>query len=168
MSRHLHSSKAKNGKKSSKKKKGKATTRRTKETEAEIEYEPRDSQVLQDSTPGNSNLVHVNTEENILVEKDTNELQVLDDNTNVIEQNNRPKNNSNNDNNKQQSFIWNYLEKLSPTEKYKKRVRCLVKVSGQPCGHIMGSADGSTGNFIFHLAKHRITRDTDLSQVTTN
>jgi len=163
MSHHLRSSKAKKGKKSSKEKKDKATTRRTKETEAEIKYEPRDSQVLQDSTPGNSNLVHVNTEENILVEKDTNELQVLDDNTNVIEQNNRPKNNSNNDNNKQQSFIWNYLEKLSPTEKYKKRVRCLVKVSGQPCGHIMGS-DGSTGNFIFHLAKHRIMHDADLSQ----
>ena len=100
MSRHLRSSKAKKGKKSSKEKKGKATTRRTKETETEIEYEPRDFQILQDSTPGNSNLVHVNTEENILVEKDTNELQVLDDNTNVIEQNNRLKNNSNNDNNK--------------------------------------------------------------------
>ena len=112
-------------------------------------------------------MVHVNIEENILGEKDTNELQVLDDNTNVIEQNNRPKNNLNNDNNKQQSFIWNYLEKLSPTEKYKKRVRCLVKVSGQPCGHIMGS-DGSTGNFIFHLAKHRITRDADLSQIDVN
>ena len=52
---------------------------------------------MQDSTPGNSNLVHVNIEENILGEKDTNELQVLDDNTNVIEQNNRPKNNSNNE-----------------------------------------------------------------------
>ena len=100
MSRHISRelrSKSKRSKKSSKEKKGKATTRKTKETdEAEIEHEPRDFQVLQDPTPGNSSLVSVNTGENILGEKDTNELQVLDDNTNVIEQNNRPKNNSNN------------------------------------------------------------------------
>ncbi len=56
------------------------------------------------------------------------------------------------------------MKKLPPTEKYKKRVKCLVKISGQPCEHIMGS-DSSIGNFIYHLTnKHRITCDTDLSQ----
>ncbi|CAG8773132.1 16355_t:CDS:2, partial [Funneliformis caledonium] len=99
----------------------------------------------------------------ILGEKDANNPQVLVDN---VEQESRLANLSNDTNNKQ-SFIWNYLEKLPSTEKYKKRVKCLVKISGQPCGHIMGS-DGSTGNFIFHLAKHRITRDSDLSQNNEN
>ncbi|CAG8762985.1 8073_t:CDS:1, partial [Funneliformis caledonium] len=61
----------------------------------------------------------------------------------------------------------NYLEKLPSTEKYKKRVKCFVKISGQPCGHIMKS-DGSTRNFIFHLAKHHITRDSNLSQNNKN
>jgi hypothetical protein len=61
------------------------------------------------------------------------------------------------------SFIWNYLEKLPPSAKYKRRAKCLVLVNNQLCGHIMGS-DGSTGNFINHLAaKHNITRDTNLS-----
>ncbi|CAB4418984.1 unnamed protein product [Rhizophagus irregularis] len=117
-----------------------------------------------ESSTSGSTLIYDN-ERNILGEKDTSEQQVPidnNDNTEVIEQNNRQKNFSNDTNNKQ-SFIWNYLEKLPPTEKYKKRVKCLVKISGQLCGHIMGS-DGSTGNFIFHLAKHRVTRDTDLSQ----
>jgi hypothetical protein len=98
-----------------------------------------------------------------LGERDANEPQVLVDN---IEQESRLEKFSNDTNNKQ-SFIWNYLEKLPPTEKYKKRVKCLVKISGQTCGHIMGS-DGSTGNFIFHLAKHRITRDGDPSQNIEN
>jgi len=151
--------------KASKTKKSKAKTKKTKETEVEIEKE-QDSQDLQGSTSGNTTLIHINTEhieQNILGERDTNEPQVLVDNT---EKNNRLENFSNDTNNKQ-SFIWNYLEKLPPTEKYKKRVKCLVKISGIPCGHIMGS-DGSTGNFIYHLAKHRITRNTDLSQNDEN
>jgi hypothetical protein len=44
--------------------------------------------------------------------------------------------------NNRSSFIWNYLEKLSPSGKYKKRVKCLVPVGPRgerPCGHIMGS-----------------------------
>jgi hypothetical protein len=49
--------------------------------------------------------------------------------------------------NNQNSFIWNYLKKLSPVEKYKKCARCLVSVIGpdgeQPCGHVM-ETDGST------------------------
>ncbi|CAG8718400.1 54_t:CDS:2 [Funneliformis caledonium] len=39
-------------------------------------------------------------------------------------------------------------------------VRCLVQVqrknSAEPCGHFLDS-DNSTGNFIVHLATHRIT-----------
>ncbi|CAG8702902.1 11100_t:CDS:2, partial [Funneliformis mosseae] len=56
---------------------------------------------------------------------------------------------------------------LPSTEKYKKRVKCLVKISGQPYGYIIKS-DSSTENFIFHLAKYRITRDSDLSQNNEN
>ncbi|CAG8697866.1 14953_t:CDS:2 [Funneliformis mosseae] len=96
-------------------------------------------------------------------EKDANNPQVLVDN---VKQESRLANLSNDTNNKQ-SFIWNYLEKLPSTDKYKKRVKCLVKIFGQPCGHIMGS-DDSTENFIFHLAKHHIIRDSDLSQNNEN
>ena len=56
------------------------------------------------------------------------------------------------------------MKKLPPTEKYKKCVKYLVKISDQSYGYIIGS-DDSTGNFIYHLTnKHRITCDTDLSQ----
>jgi hypothetical protein len=168
ISRELRSTNKKN-KKSSKTKntestrKVKKTTKKSHKTSnTEIETERVSQDLVQDSlqisTSGNSNLVS-NTERSILGEKDANEPQVLVDN---VEQESGLEKNSNDTNNKQ-SFIWNYLEKLPPTERYKKRVKCLVKISGQVCGHIMGS-DGSTGNFIFHLAKHSITRDGDLSQ----
>ena len=174
-SRELRSNSKKN-KESSKAKKVTATTKKQKKhkkkiaehvsqnstqgsaqgsTQGSIQSSPQDlqeSQVLQDSTLGNSNLNNI--EQSIL--EDMNESPIL-----VIEDDGL-ENFSNNTNNKQ-SFIWNYLEKLPPTEKYKKRVKCIVKISGQPCGHIMGS-DGSTRNFIYHLTKHRITCDADLSQ----
>ena len=154
------SSKTKNTERTRKVKKTTKKTHKTRNTEIETERVSQDlvQDSLQTSTSGNSNLVS-NTERSILGEKDANEPQVLVDN---VEQESRLEKISNDTNNKH-SFIWNYLEKLPPTERYKKRVKCLVKISGQSCGHIMGS-DGSTGNFIFHLAKHRITRDGDLSQ----
>ena len=67
-----------------------------------------------------------NTEQSILGEKDANEPQVLVDN---VEQESSLEKISNETNSKQ-SFIWNYLKKLPPSEKYKKRVKCLVKISG--------------------------------------
>ena len=154
------SSKTKNTERTRKVKKTTKKTHKTRNTEIETERVSQDliQDSLQTSTSGNSNLVS-NTERSILGEKDANEPQVLVDN---VEQESRLEKISNDTNNKH-SFIWNYLEKLPPTERYKKRVKCLVKISGQSCGHIMGS-DGSTGNFIFHLAKHSITRDSDLSQ----
>jgi len=154
------SSKTKNTERTRKVKKTTKKTHKTRNTEIETERVSQDlvQDSLQTSTSGNSNLVS-NTERSILGEKDANEPQVLVDN---VEQESSLEKISNNTNNKH-SFIWNYLEKLPPTERYKKRVKCLVKISGQSCGHIMGS-DGSTGNFIFHLAKHSITRDGDLSQ----
>lgn len=166
ISREVHSKQKKNKRSKAKKttRKAKETTRKTKEATRETERETEDSQDLQGSTSGNTALIHVDTEQNILRERDTNEIQVFVDNTE--EHNSRPEDFSDNTNNKQ-SFIWNYLEKLPPTEKYKKRVKCLVKISGKTCGHIMGS-DGSTGNFIYHLSKHRITRGTDLSQNDEN
>lgn len=137
ISRELRSKSKKN--KTSGIKKGKTAGKRkmkktkNKKAEVEIEYTPQD---LQGSTSG-STLIYDN-ERNILGKKDTSEQQVPidnNDNTEVIEQNNRQKNFSNDTNNKQ-SFIWNYLEKLPPTEKYKKRVKCLVKISGQLYGGI--------------------------------
>jgi hypothetical protein len=163
------SSKTKNTERTRKIKKPKKA-HKTRNTEIETERVSQDlvQDSLQTSTSGNSNLVS-NTERSILGERDANEPQALVDNVeqenilvNNVEQESSLENFSNETNSKQ-SFIWNYLEKLPPTEKYKKRVKCLVKISGQFCGHIMGS-DGSTGNFIYHLAKHSITRDGDLSQ----
>ena len=149
------SKKNKRSSKGSKSKKDKGRVEETRDIEAEIERTPLDSEVLQGSTSGNSTLIHTNTERvrNILGEK-----EIID----ITEDNTRVKNFSNDINNKN-SFIYNYLERLPPTEKYKRRVKCLVKTSTGYCGHIMGS-DGSTGNFIYHLAKHRITREADLSQ----
>src|SRR2546421_5160837 len=161
------SSKTKNTERTRKLKKTTKKSHKTINTEIETERVSQDlvQESLQTSTSGNSNLVSntENTERSILGEKDANESQVLVDN---IEQESRLEKNSNDTNNKQ-SFIWNYLEKLPPTERYKRRVKCLVKTSGQSCDHIMGS-DGSTGNFIYHLTKHRITRDADLSQNNEN
>jgi hypothetical protein len=132
-------------------------TKRTKETE---------ETTVQDLTPGNN-------ERNVLREKSTNEQQIQNEggenvildniesnNTNKEQENVEPDKATNN----KSSFIWKYLEKLSPSVKYKKRVKCLVPITGsQSCGHIMGS-DGSTGNFIYHLAKHNITRDTEITE----
>ena len=56
---------------------------------------------------------------------------------------------------------------MPPTEKHKRRVKCLVKTSGQPCKHVIGS-DSSTGNFIHHLSKYRIICKADLSQNNKN
>ena len=118
----------------------------------ETERDSEDSQYSQYSQ--NLTSEKDDTEQSILEEEDTNEQQVQVNNTNII--------------NDKTSFIWNHLEKLPPSERHKKRVRCLVLVSAdQVCGHIMGT-DGSTGNFIQHLAKHHITRDTDLSQNSYN
>ncbi len=62
--------------------------------------------------------------------------------------------------NNRSSFIWNYLEKLTPIRKHKKCVKCLIPVIShngkQPCEYIIGT-NGSTGNFIYHLSKHNIT-----------
>ncbi|CAG8740951.1 10067_t:CDS:2 [Funneliformis caledonium] len=48
------------------------------------------------------------------------------------------------------SWIWGYFD------------QCLVQVQrkngAEPCGHFLGS-DNSTGNFIVHLATHRITEE---------
>ncbi len=106
---------------------------------------------MQDSTLDNSNLNNIKWS----ILEDINESQIL-----VIEDN-RLENFS--DNTNKQSFIWNYLKKLPPTEKYNKRVKFLVKISGQPYKHIIES-DGNTGNFIYHLTnKYHITRDANLS-----
>jgi hypothetical protein len=149
------SKKNKRSSKGSKSKKDKGRVEETRDIEAEIERTPLDSEVLQGSTSGNSTLIHTNTERvrNILGEKEI--IDITEDNTQVE--------NFSNDINNKNSFIYNYLERLPPTEKYKRRVKCLVKTSTGYCGHIMGS-DGSTGNFIYHLVKHRITREADLSQ----
>jgi len=60
------------------------------------------------------------------------------------------------------SWIWSYFDQYEPTEQYKRIVKCLVQVSRkngpEPCGHFMGS-DNSTGNFIVHLATHRVTEE---------
>src|ERR1700722_15512349 len=138
------SKKNKRSSKGSKSKKDKGRVEETRDIEAEIERTPLDSEVLQGSTSGNSTLIHTNTERvrNILGEK-----EIID----ITEDNTRVKNFSNDINNKN-SFIYNYLERLPPTEKYKKRIKCLMR------------SDGSTGNFIYHLVKHQITREADLSQ----
>ena len=61
-----------------------------------------------------------------------------------------------------QSWIWSYFDQYESTEQYKRIVKCLVQVQrkngAEPCGHFMGS-DNSTGNFIVHLATHRITEE---------
>jgi hypothetical protein len=60
------------------------------------------------------------------------------------------------------SWIWSYFDQYESTEQYKRIVKCLVQVQrkngAEPCGHFMGS-DNSTGNFIVHLATHRITEE---------
>jgi hypothetical protein len=120
ISRELRSTNKKN-KKSSKTKntestrKVKKTTKKSHKTSnTEIETERVSQDLVQDSlqisTSGNSNLVS-NTERSILGEKDANEPQVLVDN---VEQESGLEKNSNDTNNKQ-SFIWNYLEKLLPS-----------------------------------------------------
>ncbi|CAB5330942.1 unnamed protein product [Rhizophagus irregularis] len=61
-----------------------------------------------------------------------------------------------------QSWIWGYFDQYEPIEQYKRIVKCLVQVQRkngvESCGHFMGS-DNSTGNFIVHLASHRITEE---------
>ncbi|CAB5394103.1 unnamed protein product [Rhizophagus irregularis] len=61
-----------------------------------------------------------------------------------------------------QSWIWGYFDQYKPVGQYKRIVRCLAQVQrkngAEQCGHFMGS-DNSTGNFIAHLATHRITEE---------
>jgi hypothetical protein len=61
-----------------------------------------------------------------------------------------------------QSWIWGYFDQYEPTEQYKRIVKCLVQVQRkngvEQCDHFMGS-NNSTGNFIVHLATHRITEE---------
>ncbi|PKY48834.1 hypothetical protein RhiirA4_464538 [Rhizophagus irregularis] len=61
-----------------------------------------------------------------------------------------------------QSWIWEYLDQYKLVRQYKRIVRCLAQVQrkngAEQCGHFMGS-DNSTGNFIAHLATHRITEE---------
>ena len=136
----------------------------------------------EETEPTLQDLASNNTGRNVLREKTTNEQVQDSDSENVVlnntepnntEQENREPDTINKDNpihqltNNQSSFIWKYLEKLSPSEKYKKRAKCLVPVIGlrgeQLCGYVMGT-DSSTGNFIQHLAKHCIIRDIELSK----
>jgi hypothetical protein len=106
------SSKTKNTESTRKVKKTTKKSHKTSNTEIETERVSQDlvQDSLQTSTSGNSNLVS-NTERSILGEKDANEPQVLVDN---VEQESGLEKNSNDTNNKQ-SFIWNYLEKLLPS-----------------------------------------------------
>ena len=164
----------KGSKKKVKSKKNKKVSRTAKITRRTNEVEETEH-ILEELTSGND------IEANILREKPVNEQQIQGsinensepNNTNntELESDTRQKNNTTQLTNNRSSFIWNYLEKLTPSEKYKKRVKCLVPVISrdgeQPCRHIMGS-DGSTGNFIFHLAKHNITRNTELPQNIEN
>jgi len=61
-----------------------------------------------------------------------------------------------------QSWIWGYFDQYEPIKQYKRIVKWLVQVQRkngvESCGHFMGS-DNSTGNFIVHLASHRITEE---------
>ncbi|CAB4490130.1 unnamed protein product [Rhizophagus irregularis] len=61
-----------------------------------------------------------------------------------------------------QSWIWGYFNQYEPIKQYKRIVKCLVQVQRKngvkSCGHFM-SSDNSTGNFIVHLALHRITEE---------
>jgi len=73
-----------------------------------------------------------------------------------------------------QSWIWSYFDQYQPTEQYKRIVKCLVQVQrkngAELCGHFMGS-DNSTGNFIVHLATHRITEESHkrkMSEIRNN
>jgi len=58
------------------------------------------------------------------------------------------------------SWIWDYFKHYKSHGQYKKIGECLVQQNNKKghCGHFIGS-DGSTGNFISHLAKHRITEE---------
>src|SRR3990170_7580455 len=68
-----------------------------------------------------------------------------------------------------QSWIWGYFDQYEPAGQYKRIVKCLVQVQQKngvgPCGHFMGS-DNSTGNFIAHLATHRITEESHKREVS--
>ncbi|CAG8557064.1 12796_t:CDS:2 [Racocetra fulgida] len=60
------------------------------------------------------------------------------------------------------SWIWSYYQRYEPVLPYRTIVSCLVEVNknhkNELCGHIMGSVDSSTGNYIRHLAtRHGIT-----------
>ncbi|CAB4474624.1 hypothetical protein RhiirA1_502948 [Rhizophagus irregularis] len=148
-----------------KNKKSDKTTNITEEVER-IEHDLQDL-TLGDTIERNENEPQIQA--NGIIELDENEDTIYPNNTNITEPDNVETDTRQEDNtiqltNNRNSFIWNYLEKLSPLEKHKKRARCLVPVIGpegyeQPCGHVMGT-DGSTGNFIYHLTKHRITHDT--------
>jgi len=60
------------------------------------------------------------------------------------------------------SWIWGYFDQYKSFAQYKRIVKCLAQVQRKNgielCNHFMGS-DGSTGNFILHLATHRITEE---------
>ncbi|CAG8659829.1 7175_t:CDS:1, partial [Cetraspora pellucida] len=62
------------------------------------------------------------------------------------------------------SWIWLYYQRYEAVPPYKTIASCLVKIyksntnEKELCGHIMGSVDSSTGNYIGHLAtRHGIT-----------
>ncbi|CAG8529945.1 19552_t:CDS:2 [Racocetra persica] len=62
-----------------------------------------------------------------------------------------------------QSWIWLYYQCYKAILPYKTIVSCLVEIyrntsKSELCGHIIGSVDSSTGNYIRHLAtQHSIT-----------
>ena len=62
-----------------------------------------------------------------------------------------------------------YFDQYKPAGQYKRIVKCLVQVqqknSAGLCGHFMGS-DNSTGNFIAHLATHRITEESHKREIS--
>jgi len=62
------------------------------------------------------------------------------------------------------SWIWSYYRLYKPVQPYKRIVSCLVEVNKNnrtyQCGHLMGSTDSSTGNFIAHLvSRHAIMEE---------
>ncbi|CAB5208340.1 unnamed protein product [Rhizophagus irregularis] len=130
-----------------KNKKSDKTTNITEEVER-IEHDLQDL-TLGDTIERNENEPQIQA--NGIIELDENEDTIYPNNTNITEPDNVETDTRQEDNtiqltNNRNSFIWNYLEKLSPLEKHKKRARCLVPVIGpegyeQPCGHVMGTDD---------------------------
>lgn len=120
----------------------------------------------------------VNDDDNYLI-NDNNNNQVIEDNQDNQDNTLRsilqsqPKNMSKTPNLKEiklipiinhsgRSWIWSYYQRYEAVPPYKTIVSCLVEVhknnKSELCGHLMGSVDSSTGNYIGHLAtRHGIT-----------